>query len=205
MLNSAHLETFLNHLLVERGASKNTVASYRRDLSKYLVFLSKRKLDLLEVGATEIREFIAIERKSKLGESSLARCTVAIRTFHKFLAKELRISDPSLDVKPPKIPRRLPKALTVSEINALIEAAGSEGLALRDRAIIETLYATGARVSEVISLDVSDLSNIEGDNLTIRLFGKGGKERVVPIGSFARKANSDYLVRVRPTLSLIHI
>lgn len=153
------------------------------------------------VTAEVIKSFITSERRQGLSEASLARMTVALRTFHRFAARELGILDASKEIKPPKLPRRLPKALSIAEMQALVDAVGVGPSSLRDCAIIETLYATGARVSELVALNVSDVRDSEAESFVIRLLGKGGKERIVPIGSYAKRAISDYLVRLRPTLA----
>ena len=131
---------------------------------------------------------------------SIARNVVAIRSLYKFLAKENGIADIAREIKPPRIPKRLPKALTLSEITGLIEALGNDGIALRDRAMVELLYASGARVSEVTSINLTDLSR-DDELFTLLVRGKGGKERLVPVGRFAREALDNYLVRIRPTLA----
>ncbi len=201
MENKASLESFLNHLAVERGASKNTILAYRRDLEKYLDYLQVKNLSAEKMASQDFTNFVAYLRESGLSESSLARGVVAIRSFHRFIARESGGVDLSRELKPPKIPKRLPKALSISEVNALIDAVGLEGMHLRDRALIELLYATGARVSEVISLDLDDIELVDEGIQTVRLRGKGGKERVVPVGSFAKRALSDYLTRMRPAHS----
>lgn len=199
MEDSARLESFLSHLAVERGLSKNTIEAYRRDLSGFLTFLHIRELSLATASTNQISEYLAATRSSGRSDATLARCAVAIRTFYRFLAKDQGLIDLAKELRPMKIPRRLPKALTIAEVSELIDGAGSDGVALRNRALIELLYATGARVSEIIALDIGDLRR-ESDFSTVKLRGKGGKERIVPIGSFARLALDQYLVRIRPSL-----
>lgn len=200
MEDSARLESFLSHLAVERGLSKNTIEAYRRDLSGFLTFLHIRESSLGTASTNQISEYLAATRSSGRSDATLARCAVAIRTFYRFLAKDQGLIDLAKDLRPMKIPRRLPKALTIAEVSELIDGAGSDGVALRNRALIELLYATGARVSEIIALDIGDLRR-ENDFSTVKLRGKGGKERIVPIGSFARLALDQYLVRIRPSLA----
>lgn len=198
------LTRYLNHLVVERGAAKNTVAAYTRDLEKYLTYRSEMGETLEESGSTEVvTNFIASLRKAKLSESSVARTVVTVRNFHKFLANEVGIADPSQEIEVPAIPQRLPKALNVAEITALIESFPNEGMGLRDRALVELLYASGARVSELVNIAIDDLAELAIDDkrtMTVKVSGKGGKERYVPVGKFAQEAISNYLVRLRPTL-----
>ena len=201
------VRTYLDHLGVERGLAANTLASYRRDLRRYLGFLDEQDVERL----ADVREGIVAEFLMRLREGdanhpplsagSAARTVVAVRGFHKFAVREgLVTQDPAAGVKPPAPAKRLPKALPLSDVEAILAAAGSPGttLALRDKALLEVLYGTGARISEAVGLDVDDL---DLDNGTVRLVGKGSKERLVPLGSYAAKALSAYLVRGRPELS----
>jgi integrase/recombinase XerD len=201
--NRVLLQSFLSHIGVERGLSKNTLAAYQRDLVKLSAFLENRNLTFTSAKRTDLVDFLSSLRAVGLVEASIARVTVSIRTFYRFLAKDRNLEDIGRDLIPPTIPKRLPKALSVAEIESLISAAPLEGMGIRDRAMLELLYATGARVSEIISLNVEDVRQSEaqsGEITTIRLFGKGRKERIVPMGTFAKKAVEDYLVRLRPTL-----
>lgn len=203
MENRVLLQSFLSHIGVERGLSKNTLAAYQRDLVKLSAFLENRNLTFTSAKRTDLVDFLSRLRAAGLVEASIARVTVSIRTFYRFLAKDRNLEDIGRDLIPPTIPKRLPKALSVAEIESLISAAPLEGMGIRDRAMLELLYATGARVSEIISLNVEDVRQSEaqsGEITTIRLFGKGRKERIVPMGTFAKKAVEDYLVRLRPTL-----
>lgn len=203
MENRVLLQSFLSHIGVERGLSKNTLAAYQRDLVKLSAFLENRNLTFTSAKQTDLVDFLSSLRAAGLVEASIARVTVSIRTFYRFLAKDRNLEDIGRDLIPPTIPKRLPKALSVAEIESLISAAPLEGMGIRDRAMLELLYATGARVSEIISLNVEDVRQSEaqsGEITTIRLFGKGRKERIVPMGTFAKKAVEDYLVRLRPTL-----
>jgi len=195
--NSARLQSFLSHLGVERGLSGNTLSSYRRDLQKLLEFLDSRNISFDSVQVEELREFITTERSKGLSESTLARLTVAVRSLFRFLAKDQGLLDAAKELQPPTIPKRLPKALTIAEINALLAAPSEEGMGIRDRALLELLYATGARVSEIVALNLDDIRSSGESITTIRVLGKGKKERIVPVGSFAKKAVDQYLTRVR--------
>lgn len=197
MENSARLQSFLSHLGVERGLSGNTLSSYRRDLQKLLEFLDSRNISFDSVHVEELREFITTERSKGLSESTLARLTVAVRSLFRFLAKDQGLLDAAKELQPPTIPKRLPKALTIAEINALLSAPSEEGMGIRDRALLELLYATGARVSEIVALNLDDIRSSGESITTIRVLGKGKKERIVPVGSFAKKAVDQYLTRVR--------
>jgi integrase/recombinase XerD len=139
----------------------------------------------------------------RIGESSIARSVISLRSYYSYLAKEHKFYDPTSNFKPPKIPKRLPKALSIEQILSILNIAGVDQISLRDKAMLELLYSTGARVSELINLNAGDISTIAHDgqeSTTVKLKGKGGKERVVPIGSFAVKAVNDYLTRSRPNL-----
>ena len=201
------LRTYLDHLVVERGLSKNTLASYRRDLRRYLRFLDSRGIeDLADVGEEQVSDFLVHLRSGDdehppLAAGSAGRAVVAVRGFHRFAVRDgLTGSDPSAAVRPPAPAKRLPKALPLTDIERILEAAAAPGtaLALRDRALLEVLYGTGARISEAVGLDVDDLDLETG---TVLLRGKGSKERLVPVGSMASEAVSAYLVRGRPALA----
>lgn len=207
---SRQIDSYLRHLTVERGMSKNTLAAYRRDLDRYEQFLTERGIDSVEaISELNVNDFgIALTAKWGLAATSVARVLSGVRGFHRYLMIEgVTANDNAARVKPPKPPRRLPKAITVAQIEALLQSSGPEAtdedaialdpIKVRDRAILELLYATGARVSEVVSLDVDDLV----DQTMVRLFGKGSKERIVPVGSYAQRAVEAYLVRVRPVLA----
>ncbi|WP_372466491.1 site-specific tyrosine recombinase XerD [Microbacterium maritypicum] len=202
MLLERALDAYLRHVTIERGLSEHTIAAYRRDLGVYTEWLAAEGItDTSAVTAAVIDRFIA-ERASAEpapASSSLARLQSSVRGWHRFLAREgIEIDDPSGRLRPPKAPRRLPKALTIDQVERLLGAPSPEDpIGVRDRALLELLYATGARVSEAIGLDVDDLAH--GD--VLRLRGKGSKERIVPIGSFARAAVDAYLTRVRPALA----
>ncbi|WP_206516084.1 site-specific tyrosine recombinase XerD [Nocardioides pantholopis] len=212
------MRTYLDHLSVERGLAANTLSSYRRDLRRYVDHLAAQGIgELSEVTEATVSGFLVRLREGDgehppLGSSSAARTVVAVRGFHRFaVADGLAETDPAATVKPPTPAKRLPKALPLSDVEAILEAAGAPGttLALRDRALLEVLYGTGARISEAVGLDVDDLdwgpagpdgAEGAGDG-TVLLRGKGGKERLVPVGSYAREAVQAYLVRSRPELA----
>jgi integrase/recombinase XerD len=201
------VRTYLDHLVVERGLADNTLKSYRRDLRRYAAWLAGRGVDSLDAVREEtVTAFLVALREGDaehppLGAGSAARTVVAVRGFHRFAVREgLTAVDPSAAVRPPAPAKRLPKALPLADIEKILEAAGAPGtsLALRDRALLEVLYGTGARISEAVGLDVDDLDLTDG---TVLLRGKGGKERLVPVGSYARDAVEAYLVRGRAELS----
>jgi integrase/recombinase XerD len=200
----SELQFFLDYCGVERGLSKNTLLAYRRDLTRYVEFLATRAKTSEPITEQDIEDFLRYLRTGDsshppLSISSSARSIIAVRGFHKFLARERNLGDPAAQIRPPTPGRRLPKALSISEIEAIITGAGDgqNPQSLRDRALIELLYATGARVSEIINLDVDQLKRPLS---SLRLLGKGGKERIVPVGSFASAAIENYLVRGRPAL-----
>ena len=199
MANSALIEIFLNHCAVERGLSKNTIAAYRRDLNKFHEFLIGKNQDVTTAQSADITEFLQGLRISGLGESSIARHAVAIRSLFAFLAKDQGITNIAKEVNPPRIPKRLPKALSITEVESLIASCSDDLSGLRDRALLETLYATGGRVSEIVQLNVGDIARSESETTTVRVRGKGGKERLVPLGRFAQQALDQYLTRARPT------
>ena len=198
---------YLDHLAVERGLAANTLSSYRRDLLRYQEFLAATgRASLAQVEEADVAAFLARLREGDdvhppLSASSAGRAVVSVRGLHRFALREgLTATDPAREVRPPAPARRLPKAITVEQVEALLDAAGAgqTPLALRDRALLEVLYGTGARISEAVGLAVDDLDRSAG---LVRLDGKGGKQRVVPVGSYARAAVEAYLVRARPLLS----
>ena len=191
----AHLE----HLSVERGLSANTLAAYRRDLARYRVFLDTRgRSDLGDVDRSDVGAFLASLQGG--AASSAARTMSAVRGLHRFALAEGWVgADVTDDVPPPQVPLRLPKALPLDDVERLLAATEiDEPLALRDRALLEFLYSTGARVSEAVALDVDD---VDREDRTVILDGKGGKQRLVPVGSYACRAIDGYLVRLRPELA----
>jgi len=204
---------WLDHLEVERGAAKNTVTSYRRDLDRYRSFLAGRGItDAGSVVEADVSAFLASLREGTpehrpLAASSAARSIIAVRGFHRFLAREGQVAtDPAGDVTPPKPASRLPKAIPVEDVEAILAAAslGDTPTSLRDRALFEVLYGVGARISEAVGLDVDDIDLADPGapgSGSVRLFGKGRKERIVPVGRYAREAVAAYLVRGRPELA----
>lgn len=222
------VDSYLRHVSIERGLSDNTVAAYRRDLAGYVAWLRDQGIDdSAAVTADVVGAFVADRAAAQppIAASSLARLQSSVRGLHRFLVREgLENTDPAARLRPPKQPRRLPKALSIEQVERLLDAAGpapamvsgapehgtgaggggggggaSPGdlVGMRDRALLELLYATGARVSEIVQLDVDDVAH--GDVLRVR--GKGSKERIVPVGSYARAALDVYLTRARPELS----
>lgn len=192
------VEEYLAWLVAERGRSANTVASYRRDLVVYVEWLTSRRLDLVSVSASDIDRFVN-DRRPHVAASSLARQMASVRNLHRFLVAEgSRRDDPTADVDGVRVPAGLPKPLTEGEVESLIAAVvGDDAIARRDRALLEFLYATGARISEVCGLSIGDLDLDAG---LARLYGKGAKERLVPVGSCARRALDDWLRVGRPDL-----
>jgi integrase/recombinase XerD len=234
------IQGYLQHLVVERGLAANTVESYRRDLRRYESALAGRgKSRLGDVTAADVAEFLASLREGDaehepLAVSSAARAVIAVRGLHAFaVAQGMAETDPAREVAPPAPPRRLPKAITLTEVERLLAAsgpgpdtpasatappgpdisdsatmpptavsgaaAGVDPRLLRDRALLEFLYGTGARISEATGLDIDEL-RLDEDPV-VRLAGKGGKQRVVPVGSYAVRALEAYLVRARPALA----
>ncbi|MBB5779889.1 site-specific tyrosine recombinase XerD [Nonomuraea jabiensis] len=200
----AVLSSYLAHLAVERSLAANTLASYRRDLRRYVDHLHARgRAELDEVGEADVLAFLAALREGDgehpaLVASSAARAVSAVRGLHRFALREgVTAHDPAHEVRPPRQPRRLPKAISVDEVERLIAASGPDGapLTLRNRALLEVLYGTGARISEAVGLAVDDLEDDQ-----VRLRGKGERMRVVPLGRYARSALDAYLVRARPGL-----
>jgi integrase/recombinase XerD len=210
---------------VERGLAANTVESYRRDLRRYSSVLAGRgKTGLGDVTPADVAEFLASLREGDaehvvLAVSSAARAVIAVRGLHAFaVAQGLADTDPAREVPPPSPPRRLPKAITLGEVECLLAASGpgpdepgpggTDPRLLRDRALLEFLYGTGARISEATGLDIDELhlgADLESpeypEDPVVRLVGKGSKHRVVPVGSYAVRALQAYLVRARPALA----
>jgi integrase/recombinase XerD len=206
------LQGYLDHLTIERGVAKNTLSSYRRDLLRYSKHLSERGIhDLAKVGEDDVSEFLVALRRgdpasgaAALSAVSAARALIAVRGLHRFAAAEgITELDVARAVRPPTPGRRLPKSLTVDDVLALLEAAGGDSpadgpLTLRNRALLELLYSTGSRISEAVGLDVDD---IDTEARSALLRGKGGKQRLVPVGRPAVQALNAYLVRGRPELA----
>lgn len=198
---------------MERGLAEHTLEAYRRDLERYATTLTAAgRTEIENVSTQDVADFLAGLREGDethppLAASSAGRAVVAVRGLHAFaVAEGLTTEDPARVIRPPVPPRRLPKAISIADIERLLDAAGVGQSALRDRALLELLYGTGARISEAIGLDVDDLElsgNFRSSSVAavVRLNGKGGKQRLVPVGSFARSAVDAYLVRARPALA----
>lgn len=204
-----YADAYLRHLAIERGVAKNTLAAYSRDLNRYFDYLDEIEVsepsDINELNIVAFGELLTT--RYGLKNSSVARVLAAVRGIHRFwLLENITQGDVAARVKPPKLRRNLPKAISLAQVEALLAAAGpdpqnadgvlADDIAIRNRAILEVLYATGARVSEVVNLDLDDVI----ESSMVRLFGKGSKERLVPMGSYALRALESYLVRVRPGL-----
>ncbi|MEC5150314.1 site-specific tyrosine recombinase XerD [Cryobacterium sp. GrIS_2_6] len=203
MTVAAAVEAFLRHVAIERGLSANTVAAYRRDLVVYAGWLEAEGLtEPGQVIALHVSAFVrhlATRAESPLTAASIARMLSTVRGLHRFLLEESLVdADVAHDVKPPKLATRLPKAISIEQVTLLLAATDGEDVhQLRDKALLELLYATGARISEAVDLNVDDVLDLD----VVRLTGKGDKQRLVPVGSFARAAVEAYLVRGRPLLS----
>jgi integrase/recombinase XerD len=199
-----NLERYLRHVSIERGLSTNTVAAYRRDLDTYLAQLAASGIVLpSQVTGADVSAFARYLRTradAPLTASSMARMLSSVRGFHRYLVAEGQVAaDVSADTQPPKLAQKLPKAITIDQMSSVLAATEGDDIAnLRDHALLELLYATGARISEAVDLNVDDV--FEED--VVRLFGKGGKQRIVPLGSYARRALDAYLVRARPLLAV---
>jgi integrase/recombinase XerD len=199
---------FLDHLVVERGLSPNTVAAYRRDLARYRAFCAGRAVtDARRAGEEDVSGFVAHlsaaghgPESARYHVSSIARALAAVRSFHRFLVREGETAeDAAGTVVRPRVPRTLPRPLSVEEVERILESpAGGEPAALRDRALLETLYGAGLRISELVGLDVDDLDLEEG---SVRVVGKGDRERLVPLGGQARTALAAYLGSGRSALA----
>jgi integrase/recombinase XerD len=198
------VRTYLDHLAVERGVAANTLSSYRRDLVRYLSYLDGVH-SIADIDAHQVTGFLAHLRTGDtdhraLSATSAARAVVAVRGLHRFALRDGLVGvDVAHEVRPPTAPRRLPKAIAIDDVERLLDAAGYAGtsLAMRDRALLELLYATGARISEAVGLAVDDVDLLDR---TVLLTGKGGKQRRVPLGSYAARAVEAYLVQARPAL-----
>jgi len=206
------LQGYLDHLTIERGVAANTLSSYRRDLRRYSKHLSDRGIhDLAKVGEDDVSEFLVALRQgdpdagaAALSAVSAARALIAVRGLHRFaVAEGLTDLDVARAVRPPTPGRRLPKSLTIDDVLALLDGAGGDSaadgpLTLRNRALLELLYSTGSRISEAVGLDIDD---IDTQARSVLLSGKGGKQRLVPVGRPAVQALEAYLVRGRPELA----
>ena len=205
---TVNVQRYLDHLAVERGLSVNTLSAYRRDLRRYIAFLAKRGIrSVKRIDEPAVRSFVASISASTHGRedspysaTSVARSLSAVRSFHRFLVRDgVTQSDPAAGISRPKLPRKLPHPIPVDDVERVIAATqGPTPERVRDRAIIELLYGAGLRVSELTGLDVDDLDLESG---SVRVFGKGSKEREVPVGGMAKKACQDYLVTARPSMA----
>lgn len=201
---AAAARRYLDHLTVERGLAAHTIEAYRRDLQRYASTLAAAgKTGIADVATADVAGYLAVLREGDdehppLAASSAGRAVVAVRGLHAFATTEgLAGSDPAKSVRPPAPPRRLPRALSIGDIERLLQIPGDSPAQRRDRALLELLYGTGARISEAVGLDVDDL-DLPG---TVRLAGKGGKQRMVPVGSYAVRALDAYLIQARPALA----
>jgi integrase/recombinase XerD len=198
-------DEFLAYVEFERGLSANSVAAYRRDLAVWRRFCAGRGIDPLRITEDDLTDYLAALRDGTLrkpaySSNSVARMLVSVRAFYKFLVREGKLKvDPTAKIGSPKKARALPKAISVEDVEALLAHPGSDPLGRRDRAILETLYGAGLRISELVGLDVDDV-DLEAGHVLVRS-GKGSKSRLVPLGRIARKATGDYLSAVRPELA----
>ena len=200
------LKSFLDHIRIEKGLSPNSITAYDRDLRKFALFITSETLDFSSLTEEDISRYEASLKGLSLSPASINRAISALKSFYLYLGIEYEIANPMQAVERRKLTRKLPKALTVSEITSLIDATKrlDSPISLRDFALLELLYGTGARVSEVIGINLNDIASSTDDQRavsTVKLRGKGSKERIVPIGSYAMKALSEYLIRTRPALA----
>lgn len=198
--------SYLDQLRIERGLASNSISSYARDLEKFQLFLQQSHKEFSQLTPQDLTNFEVSLKEVGLATSSINRTLSAVKGFYKYLSLEFDISNPTAEVASAKIARKLPKALSVEEITRLIDSAKREGdpISLRDFAILELLYSSGARVSEIVGVNISDISiskTSDGDVTVLKLRGKGSKERLVPIGKFAVTAIEDYFTRTRPALA----
>lgn len=202
---SVAIATYIDHLRIERGLSANSVESYLRDLKKFESLLSDSNLSFEKLNENDISAIVGLLTKSGLAQSSINRFLSSLKGFYKYAATEYSVANPMVDISQFKVARKLPKALSISEVSSLIDSTNNPAnpVSLRDRAIVEILYGTGARVAELVGIDINDISkdSLDGEEITIlKLRGKGSKERLVPLGKFANEAIENYLVRLRPAL-----
>jgi integrase/recombinase XerD len=198
--------SYLDQLRIERGLSSNSISSYARDLTKFELFLESSRQDYANLTAQDLTDFEVSLKARGLALSSVNRTLSAVKGFYKYASLEFDIANPTLEIVSAKIARKLPKALSVDEVTRLIESAKREGdpISLRDFAILELLYSSGGRVSEIVGVNTGDISitqTNDGDVTALKLRGKGSKERIVPLGKFAVAAIEDYFTRTRPALA----
>jgi integrase/recombinase XerD len=198
--------SYLDQLRIERGLSSNSVSAYARDLGKFAHFLSTPKKSFEELTSQDLTDFEVWLKSNQLAPTSINRTLSAVKGFYKYANLEFGIPNPTLEIVSGKIPRKLPKALSIDEITRLIDSAKREGdpISLRDFSMLELLYSSGARVSEIVGVNTSDISisqSSDGDVTVMKLRGKGSKERIVPLGKFAVAALEDYFTRTRPSLA----
>jgi integrase/recombinase XerD len=198
--------SYLDQLRIERGLSSNSISSYARDLKKFEEFLANSHKDFAQLSPQDLTDFEVSLKVRGLALSSSNRTLSAVKGFYKYASLEFDVLNPTLEIVSAKIARKLPKALSVGEVTSLIESAKREGdpISLRDFAILELLYSSGGRVSEIVGVNTSDISisqTADGDVTTLKLRGKGSKERLVPLGKYAVAALEDYFTRTRPALA----
>ena len=198
--------SYLDQLRIERGLSSNSISSYARDLTKFETFLQVSHKDFAKLTPQDLTDFEVSLKALGLALSSINRTLSAVKGFYKYASLEFDIANPTLEIVSAKIARKLPKALSVDEVTSLIESAKREGdpISLRNLAILELLYSSGGRVSEIVGVNVGDISiskTDDGDVTVLKLRGKGSKERLVPLGRFAVAAIEDYFTRTRPALA----
>jgi len=198
--------SYLDQLRIERGLSANSVSAYARDLGKFSDFLTSPKKNFEELTSQDLTDFEVWLKSTQLAPTSINRTLSAVKGFYKYAHLEFGISNPTLEIVSRRIPRKLPKALSIDEITGLINSAKREGdpISLRDFAMLELLYSSGARVSEIVGVNTSEISitqTNDGDVTVLKLRGKGSKERIVPLGKFAVAALEDYFTRTRPSLA----
>lgn len=199
MQDAAIIETFLDALWMERGLSANTLASYRYDLLQFAHFLQEKGKVFFEVGEADILAFLAFRMQEAIDTRSIARQLSALRQFYRYWTNAGKVvKDPTVQIENPKLGRKLPHALTEAEVERLLSAPNTEtSLGLRDKALLEVLYATGLRISELTSLKLMDVNLLQG---VVRIIGKGGRERLVPLGEVALEWLEKYLSKSRPEL-----
>ena len=199
------ISSYLDHLRIERGLSSNSVTSYKRDLEKFRGLIAEKEISFDSLREEDISSIIGDLTQSGLAPSSVNRFLSSLKGFYKYVGVEFKVANPMVDINQFKVARKLPKALSVEEVSRLIESTNNpaDPTSLRDRAILEILYGTGARVAELIGIDINDISKdiFDNEEITIlKLRGKGSKERLVPLGKYAIEALDNYLVRLRPAL-----